>query len=911
MNFLTFDVETTNIFPAANSQAGGQLLTEYNLKSRESVSTSQSIKYPCGVSFVHSEDDFKVSIQKDSESVNISSSVLTISEGRGVIDGHFIETLAPMVVDLAEGNMRAAERGESPLKGKLSIGLRMMYSTEATVAGSIEAENSEGVYEGVQVIVLPQKEFILPIDSPSDRTKVTAHIKLADFSYINGSIISVVNNYPAKCKYISPDRILEATTPESDIYVRRDKLKFGELYTMSGKNPNVDNVQDTWCPSTSALMIWDRSPVLTHDAPSVNEATFIGNTITGQTQLVLPHQQVDGMTDTQGKRQYYQDKVISLPVASFGSGSPGTVDRNYTKAVKQVLSKVNDLYNLPSGKQVGCIDLLSEKTDLYPINSNWVTGDYVLVRQDKTVVNSDTESTSTVTLPSTMYVLLPGVVKHVKYSGTNISSLTGVELMRVTYADPGDGSKFDDVYGKNAPESAYNDYLGIKDGDCDCTCGCDECKCGSDSFYGLVNSDYFTIDVPVTGRDGEYVSHYYVVTKAGDYRWSDPFMLTGETPFASDTVIGGFLDVPENYVDSGYVKLDENGNLRLIDYSLLRSGVLAYQLGSDFELPSGITNSEIQSNLDEYVNERVVFPNYQHVKDAVNPNVITVNITLTRLDDDVTEDQDPIVIHDVDSRFEGILHLILNGNADTRTIISIVNCKKIKITDNTDTLSDPENVTGPTIKLYNSSLCYDPIILNRLSVIENMSLWYQRVYDTDPNLMVTGMTVQELDTPIIPQNISYWSEEDPNDYHYMYALQSVTFGNDGTIIGCGLYVCNHSTTNINFADPSIVVSTFELPQTLGLSYPEKRMTKKLKVSGSFVNAYGTDGGFMTENTQFTAVTQPYDDNENITGTISFLVNPNYIPNSHVHVAIDGVNTVSTIDGWENNSFHLFYGGVVE
>ena len=44
MNFKRFSVGTTNIFPIANSTAGGQLLTEYNLRSRESVNTNQSVK---------------------------------------------------------------------------------------------------------------------------------------------------------------------------------------------------------------------------------------------------------------------------------------------------------------------------------------------------------------------------------------------------------------------------------------------------------------------------------------------------------------------------------------------------------------------------------------------------------------------------------------------------------------------------------------------------------------------------------------------------------------------------------------------------------------------------------------------------------------------------------------------------
>ena len=55
MNFTSFPVNTTNIFPCANTTKGGQLMTEFNLRSRESVGVDESIQYMSGLSYVHGE----------------------------------------------------------------------------------------------------------------------------------------------------------------------------------------------------------------------------------------------------------------------------------------------------------------------------------------------------------------------------------------------------------------------------------------------------------------------------------------------------------------------------------------------------------------------------------------------------------------------------------------------------------------------------------------------------------------------------------------------------------------------------------------------------------------------------------------------------------------------------------------
>ena len=163
MNLIKFTVDATNIFPCANTTKGGQLVTEFNLKSRESIGTHESVKYRIGPSFVHSIDDFYVSIMNDAtgyfpnqnnNAVTVSSSVLKINEGRGIIDGHFVETLVPVTIDLTFENAKAAQNSEPKVEGKLCVVLRIMYSTEQTMSCAICSENADDMYEGVQIVIL-------------------------------------------------------------------------------------------------------------------------------------------------------------------------------------------------------------------------------------------------------------------------------------------------------------------------------------------------------------------------------------------------------------------------------------------------------------------------------------------------------------------------------------------------------------------------------------------------------------------------------------------------------------------------------------------------------------------------------------------------------------------------------------
>ena len=875
MNFNVFNANSTNLWPVANDTKNGQLMTEWNLKSRETVGTNETIQDMCGPSYVHSERDFEVGVLTDGAGQISSSSTLQIAEGWGIVDGVFIQSLVPVTVDLLEINAQAQLEGLPPLKGRLSVGLRAMYATESTVAGTLRTYDSNEIYEGIQLVILPQDEFKLPIDVPTQQDQVTAHLKLADFNFVNGSVSSIIQNYPAKVQNVSAERVGNIEKLLSDIYVTKTGLDPRKLYSFAGKGTDDTTRMDTWCDSTGALMVWDANPQAVDGvASSYKEATF-GTQTDGKTVLIMPHQNVDGMTNTAGEYQHYADKKLELPLANYSQGTPGTVDRNYTNHIKDVQEQINNIYRMPAGRQVGFIDILNDRSELPTLNNNWKVGDYILVRQDNTMSENYTGTQP----PSTMYVVLPGIISAYTYaskvdnSDQVPSDLTGIEIQKDTW----DNTQGDLTVDTTDPDT-YGQYFDLSAG-----------------FRGQLNVDYFMIHV-ITGED-TYSRYYYKVSATGNREYSSPVQVTAEFPLAQEEIIGGFYNVPETALDNGYVFRDETGHLILLDYALLRSGVLAYQLGQDFETAAGTTAEEVQTNLDEYVNSRVAFPNAAQISNSDNPNVINITIDLSA---EAAEDNPEINIHNIDSRFNTSIYIHINGSADENTVINISDCQKVRI---------DSNIGGsPVINLYRSCLYYDANVIDYLSTISDMSLWYERYEEDQPNLLVDSMTVTEVDAPVIPDDLDYWNPSAPNDNHYMYALQSITFGPDGTIVGAGMFVKNESTSNVQ-EGKSIITSTFALPQGAGLQYPKSKLTKQIKITGSFVNAYATTSpqGYMVMNTSFSALTDAtsaYDSNDYTEGVISFLTDAELIQ------SVTGLPLGTQLDCWQTGSFHCFKGVVI-
>ena len=410
--------------------------------------------------------------------------------------------------------------------------------------------------------------------------------------------------------------------------------------------------------------------------------------------------------------------------------------------------------------------------------------------------------------------------------------------------------------------------------------------------------------------DAEELS-YYLVTAAGLWTWTDPIWLTAQLPFATETAVGGFLNVPDTALDYGYVHLDDTGHLRLLDYEILRSGTLAYQLGEDITL-TGLTLEALQAELDDRVNNRVAFPNMAQIarQQSMSYDSRVINITIELVDD---PNQPVVRLHGIDSRFGAVVNLTITGNASANTILLISDCQRIKI----------NNIIGgtPTIQLVNCGLYYDALVLDAVGSVSGLHLWYEPMmpWSDVANISVDGLTVTAVDPQVIPEDIDFWSPEDPNDNHYEYALRSITFDGTGQVVGASIMIRNNSTYNVDPGE-TLYISDFKLPQGVALNYPKSRIAKQIRIDGTFVSAYWStqDSQYILTTTSFTAVSQTYSadvsegyvDYVEQLGTISLFSNTVVTANLSGYINGQPVQPGVDIDGWAPDSFHVFSGGIV-
>lgn len=963
MHFPTFTVATTNIFPLVNSTKGGQLVTEFNLRAREMVGTDPDIKYEVGPSYVHSIEDFQVTLLSSMEAddydpkstysigeyvvynsvtyvcvqsvatpeqfdsskwmvVNSASCIIQVAPGRAVINGHYVQTLAPMVVDLALANAQLAKNYEEPLLGELCIGIRAYYSTENTMAGSMLIENEDNNYTGVQLVIEKKENFIIPSDSPTDRSAVTADIKLADFIYINGVVSSIVQN-EQKLAYLDPTRIADVEKVLDDNFVSKKNLDPHKLYTFSGQGGYTD--KSTWCDSTGSLMVWDADPgskiTLENPNTQIPQATFL-STSDGFVHLAVPHQQLDYMQNTAGQNIYYGIRDIKFPKANYLSGTPGTVDAEYTQVIKNLSEKLGGLKQSPAGNMILWLDQKDSDYIMPTIPANYNNGDYIFVREDFTARMNEDDGAA----PSTMYKVLPGVVANIEYSnslpggvrlGETAVSLWAGDNPGITINDLKHLADFYNTSTSYTPTGSHQ-YAAYNGGLYKCISATsgewDPSKWdrilnedantlfGFNTFRGTLNADYFELDWH-NDDDTVITPLYYKVTGTGPRTWSDFILVTGGVPLASTVQAGGFYNTDPTATDNGYVTLDENGRLKLIDYSLLRSGTLAYQLGEDFTLPTNITSDVVQQNLDEYVNNRVAFP--LNAQLGATASLINVYITLPE-EQDVTT----INIYNIDSRFGTAVYLHFLGSANSNTVVNIVDCEKIRI---------DSNISGtPVINVLRSCIYYDANVFNYIRVCDtagrrsseftgflDITLWYDRFTDTDADLLVNGMEISQPNAPMSTEDISFWNVDNPNDNHYSSALRSITLSGNGDIIECSLYVSNGSTATNITSGRSIIGGTFTLPQGSDLVYPIRCLTKPVKVTGSFTTAYKVQNQqWVVIATNFTAQTGVYNVANDVTstGTIAFDSITDLIRSENMTM------DVNVIDGWAPGTYHIFFGG---
>lgn len=923
--FSTFSVETTNIFPLANSTKGGQLVTEFNLKSRESVSYYESVKYSCGPSYAHAKEDFAISPMLPAgeyfpDDNAFSSSILRIAPGRAVIDGHYVENFSEMAIDIAVKNKLLYAEGKDLIGGDLAVGLKAMYSTEETMMGAMlcDSERDRGkYYDGIQVVIIPVDEVMLPttkkqegdrvIDCglPENRSKVNMHLLLGTFTYFNGTISHVANNYPGKCQMLPATRIGRIDDVISDTYVNMSGLDEAKIYAFAGKG--VGSVQgekgtatgkSTWCDVTNALVPWTERVEFTTEQPAVKTAQFLPDVKKSEVVLHLPHKQVEGagytLHDKAGKAQYFKPSRLVFPSANYANETPGAVDKWYTRCIKNELKSLKDvnLMHMTNGKLLAYLDKLDTREDLPPINPRWLPGDYILVHEDYSVIEDAADPSQAA--PSTMYIILPGVVTEISSTGSNTVP-HGVQLAETAEScdtDPG---------GENGL-SKRNDYWELH----------------SDTPYrGRVNTDYFTLHCDyVTGETSQPRDFYYTVTKTdGKLSYSNAVLLTAQVPFATESMVGGFLNVPADTTDAGYVYLDETGHLRLLDYALLRSGTLAYQLGEDYTVPSGVDIPTIQSYLDEYVNQRIAFPNAKQIQSAENPNIIDITITLPKPDGE-GEDGGELNIYDIDSRFNTAVRINILGEADDKVVINVSDCAKVII--------NPSIEGHPTINLYRSNLCYNATVLNRLSTIADMQLWYEKLREEDPNLTVEGMTVRlvksttEYNAGYSMAAAEYWSPTNVNDFHFKVALQSLSFTSSGYISGCTILVANDTTANVVDTGKFVLHDTnFLLPQGTFL-YPERRFTYPIKVTGSFIHAYKSNDqklpSYCIQKTDFSIKTQYYEGRAEYLSDEELSITNGLVPGEAaflVDASVVNCDKEEDIDVWNKGEYHVFSGKLIQ
>lgn len=1082
MNFIAFPVGSTNIFPLANSSAGGQLLSEFNIRSRESVETHSKVKYFIGKSFTHSMDDFAVYSQRDGYDNKISNTTIQITPGRALVNGHFVELLAPINIDLNDANYLANKEGIAALKGDLAVGLRMMYSTYQTLAGSALVENEDDYYDGVQVVIIPKGSVKLPEDVPGDTqfNKINMHLLLATFSFKNGAVSAVTQNQD-KIRSVDAERIANIDELLSGTFISKKNLDPNKLYTFSGKSSDGSSLdgRDTWCDSTDSLMVFDKSPKISTVKPS-SEASFRYDVEKETVVFVLPHKQVDGMVNTGGNSVYYQDKQLSLPVADFDTETGGVVGPKYTKHIKELKDKIDLFYRLPNGRMRQYLPTLSDRADLptIPVSKDtkwpyslseystdlssvqadiediklqiadisaslddkvkgsvetyastylkdsftssiqgindsidtiedrldalegrissleaegdnkeqvaelttrvsdleadvkelqskvgtlenswnsyksqvskeiqddvdsqlanakaqisaavasltsmitkakddalayidsrvkealdsrnvfttwtWMPGDYVLVGEDMTVGASVDGR-----YPSTMYVVGPGRIISVKYVSaltTRISTASGTnsETYKKAYQTMLRKVPQELAGGVEIASYELNSDTEVSANLWDVT-----------QYKGAPGIDYFVARLKTVDENTQVETWtcYYYTPELTDTRleYLDPVWITGGVPLATEQSVGGFVNVPEDVYGSGYVRMNDQGYLQLVDYELLLTGVLAYQLGQDYSEGSGLSIEELQSILEENINDRTCFPNATQQVNAqengVDPNIIHLYL-------DLPEAGGTLTIHDIGSRYGSSLYVHISGAATSETTVIFRNCDKLRIDGSID--------GAPNIILDRVNLFYDANVLDRCTSISNLALWYERYELTDPNLQVDGMTVTLLGKVESSENIDPWDSNYANDNHYSYALRSLTFGQDGTIINVGLLVGDSTTANID-EGKSVFASEFTLPQSVGIGYPASKMTHRIKITGSFVSHYyvAREGAYMMKHTDFSAITQKYNQlsgaNE-VGGTISFYTDAQMVTH------INGVPPTTTVDGWDLNTPHFFTGGVIE
>lgn len=320
----------------------------------------------------------------------------------------------------------------------------------------------------------------------------------------------------------------------------------------------------------------------------------------------------------------------------------------------------------------------------------------------------------------------------------------------------------------------------------------------------------------------------------------EPVFLSAAIPYATPDIVGGFKSIDlegdaAQYTDRGYIFLDAEGHLRLRDYALLRSGLLAYALTQDFEESESVTAAGLQESLDNYVNDRILMPKADGSKD--------ISVTIPSITSESPETASIVTLRNIDARFGSTLHLHLESVSDANVGINIQSCERIII-----------YVSGTTrcsIYIEDSEVFYNLSLIQYSSLsFNNVKFWYDDSYDD-----VTGMADQHIyvdDTNTVyfdpvegdrawADLSSYYLSTSSLDYHVQYGPHHVKFDKNGQIEEIGLsFLGTFTSEYLEKVQSSLVVGDFYLPSVPNFTIPVGRLYSRLSFSGDLNTVYQTD-----------------------------------------------------------------------
>ena len=615
------------------------------------------------------------------------------------------------------------------------------------------------------------------------------------------------------------------------------------------------------------------------------------------------------------------------------------------------------------GKQILFKATLDDIKNLPPYNPNWNPGDYILVAQDMTdganIVLSDATDASgeqfkLKSYPATYYVVQPRYVVHT-------GAITAVPLVPIDgsneqeYRVPCDGvclytveeSVKRSTMGDLTPLNYLNQTLQLSDQNIrDKKFQVAESRDGTyyctKLFRGVVNEDYFRYTLTIEedeGSGGETTVQFYakVTAIAETYdtpsEWWGRIVISPAVPLAQTTQVGGFLnlDITDPLtLGGGYVVMDGSGHLRLVDYDRLAMGEQAYRFGNDYTTENTLTIEALQEALDDWVNNRLVFPDEDKIAQteqnianfqasggdilyAVGPgfdeNIIELTVQLPA--DPEGDEQVKLNIHGLQSRFGGSVYLHLKGKAGPKTVISIKDCTKIRI-DSSGLIGKAANAV-PQIILQDSCLYYDADVIDKIASAYNTTLWYEYYGNGSDvsELIVDGMTVRSTNAVAESVGVDYWSDDVNNDNHISLSLSSITFDTTLHIVGCEVIFKNATTANLS-EDPYMIYETgFNLVSTAALPFSYRCLNRRIRIEGSVVSAYpasASDQAMTVLLTQMCMVSQVHG-NTSTPGSLAMFcqvfkiksVGSKSLPSFNVH---------STVPILEFDAPHILHGGVI-